>query len=153
MKDIKGHSGETFPVVLIVSAFNQAITDSLKKGALDRLLELNFKTEDITCIEVPGAVEIPLVAKIVASKNQHAAIIALGAVVRGETNHYDYVCQQVSEGCQRVMLDYTIPVVFAILTTENEAQAWDRLGGNHGHKGRDAVDCAVMMVSVQKQLA
>ncbi|MDI1352609.1 MAG: 6,7-dimethyl-8-ribityllumazine synthase, partial [bacterium] len=91
-------------------------------------------------------------AQLLAQKKEVEAIIALGAVIRGETTHYDYVCDQVSQGCQRVMLDYNIPVIFGVLTTENEAQALDRVGGLHGHKGRDAVDCAVMMHSIKKQL-
>lgn len=153
MKHIKGKVGTSFPIALIVSAFNQTITNALKQGAMERLLELNFHTEDITFIEVPGAVEIPFVAKLLAVKNEHAAIVALGAVIRGETSHYDYVCQQVSQGCQQVMLDYAIPVIFGILTTEDEAQAHERVGGKHGHKGRDAVDAAVLMVSVKEQIA
>lgn len=142
----------SFPIAVIVSTFNQPITQALKEGALDRLKELGFRPKDIILVEVPGAVEIPLVANLLAKKNQVQAIIALGAVVRGETSHYDYVCGQVSEGCQRVMLDHDIPVVFGILTTENEEQAWDRIGGKHGHKGRDAADCAVMMQSIKQQL-
>jgi len=155
MKEIKaaiGVENNTFPVAIIVSTFNEDITTALKEGALARLNELGFKTDLITLIEVPGAVEIPFVANLMAKKNRVQAIIALGAVIRGETTHYDYVCDQVSQGCQRVMLDHNLPVIFGVLTTENEAQAWDRLGGNHGHKGRDAVDCAVMMHSIQLQL-
>lgn len=78
--------------------------------------------------------------------------MALGAVIRGETSHYDYVCDQVSQGCQRVMLDYNIPVIFGVLTTENDEQALARVGGTHGHKGRDAIDCAVSMRSIKQQL-
>ncbi|MDP3269284.1 MAG: 6,7-dimethyl-8-ribityllumazine synthase [Legionella sp.] len=155
MKEIKANfsnSNTTFPIALVVSTFNQPITKALKDGTLQRLAELGFKSEDITLIEVPGAVEIPLVAKWVAKKKQADVIIALGAVVRGETTHYDYVCDQVSQGCQRVMLDHDLPVIFGILTTENEDQAWDRLGGNHGHKGRDAADCAVLMYSIKQQI-
>ena len=93
-----------------------------------------------------------MVAKLLAKKNLYGAIIALGAVIRGETSHYDYVCQQVSEGCQRVALEFDVPVVFGVLTTENQAQAWDRLGGRHGHKGIDAADCALSMYGTLKQL-
>ncbi|AHE66994.1 6,7-dimethyl-8-ribityllumazine synthase [Legionella oakridgensis ATCC 33761 = DSM 21215] len=103
-------------------------------------------------VEVPGAVEIPLVAQQLAKHKQGKVIIALGAVIRGETTHYDYVCQQVSHGCQQVALQQNIPVIFGVLTTENEAQAWDRLGGNHGHKGMDAADAAITMYSVLQQL-
>jgi 6,7-dimethyl-8-ribityllumazine synthase len=155
MKEIKASINElnkTFPIAVVVSKFNLEITNALKDGALNRLLELGFKTCDITLVEVPGAVEIPFVAQLLAKTNKVEAIITLGAVIRGETSHYDYVCDQVSQGCQRVMLDYNIPVIFGVLTTENEAQAWDRLGGTHGHKGRDSADCALMMHSIQQQI-
>jgi 6,7-dimethyl-8-ribityllumazine synthase len=155
MKEIKAtvsESKNTFPIALVVSNFNQEITNALKEGALLRLLELGFIIHEITLVEVPGAVEIPLAAQLLAKKNKVQAIIALGAVVRGETSHYDYVCDQVSQGCQRVMLDFDIPVIFGVLTTENEEQAWDRLGGMHGHKGRDAADCAVIMHAIKQQL-
>lgn len=154
MKQIKANTNNTsFPIAIIVSAFNQLITTALKDGALARLGELGFAASDITVIEVPGAVEIPFVANLLAKKSKVQAIITLGAVIRGETSHYDYVCEQASQGCQRVMLDHDIPVIFGVLTTENEAQAWDRIGGNHGHKGREAVDCAVMMQDIKKQIA
>ncbi len=155
MREIKAHLERvphSFPVALVVSLFNTDITQALKEGAIQRLFELGIHSDNITLIEVPGAVEIPFVANIIAHKKQAQAIIALGAVVRGETSHYDYVCQQVSEGCQRVMLDHHIPVIFGVLTTENDQQAWDRLGGVHGHKGREAADCAVMMHSIQQQI-
>lgn len=155
MKHIKGeiadHQG-SFPIAIVVSQFNEAITTALLDGALKRLKYYGFDANDITVVEVPGAVEIPLIAQKLADLNQHAAIIALGAVVRGETTHYDYVCQQVSNGCQQVALDCEIPVVFGVLTTENDEQAWDRLGGKQGHKGMDAVDCALSMVSILQQL-
>lgn len=155
MKHIKGEASSnlgSFPIALVVSLFNEKITQALLNGALERLNYYGFDSEDITVVEVPGAVEIPLIAQKLADKNQYAAIIALGAVVRGETTHYDYVCQQVSNGCQQVMLDCEIPVIFAVLTTENDDQAWDRLGGKHGHKGMDAVDSALSMVSILQQL-
>ncbi|CAM2785944.1 6,7-dimethyl-8-ribityllumazine synthase [Legionella worsleiensis] len=155
MKLIKAHYTELkspFPIAVVVSTFNEAITTAMKQGTLDRLAELGFKPNDITLVEVPGAVEIPLVAQLLAKTRQVHAIIALGAVIRGETTHYDYVCEQVSQGCQSVMLDYEIPVIFGVLTTENEEQAWDRLGGTHGHKGRDAADCAVEMYLLSQQL-
>jgi len=143
---------EPFPVAIIVSVFNRDITSELQKGAILRLAECGFDEHYITLVEVPGAVEIPLVAQRLAQKNKYGAVIALGAVIRGETSHYDYVCQQVSEGCQRVALEFEIPVIFGVLTTENEAQAWDRLGGKHGHKGVEAVDCALAMNAILKQL-
>lgn len=139
-------------LAIVVSQFNQSITEKLFSGAMERLGELGCTHEDIITIEVPGAVEIPLAAKRLAQKRRLDAIICLGAVIRGETSHYDYVCEQVSQGCQQVMLTHDIPVIFGVLTTENVSQALDRLGGNHGHKGRDAVDAAFQMMSVLKQI-
>ena len=143
---------ESFPIAIVVSQFNQDITHALLQGTLERLSDLGFDSDDITVVEVTGAIEIPLIVQKLADKHRYGAIIALGAVIRGETTHYDYVCQQVSEGCGHVALDCEVPVIFGVLTTENEAQAWDRLGGDHGHKGADSADCAVAMVSILQQL-
>ena len=151
IKAIQGSRAVSFPIAIIVSQFNADITQELLAGALDRLAAHGICQQDITVVEVPGAIEIPIIAKRFAKKNEHAAIIALGAVIRGDTTHYDYVCQQVSDGCQRVALAFEIPVIFGILTTENEAQAWERLGGSHGHKGADAADCALAMQSILQQ--
>jgi 6,7-dimethyl-8-ribityllumazine synthase len=142
----------TFSVVLVVSTFNEPITKALKEGALQRLAELGFQNRDVLVVEVPGAVEIPITAQRLAKTGQFEVIIALGAVIRGETSHYDYVCDLVSTGCQKVALEHDIPVIFGVLTTEDEAQAWDRLGGNHGHNGIKAVDAAVQMQKILAQI-
>ena len=133
-------------IAIVVSRFNEAITQKLFDGCIDRLglQEMTVSSDAITW--VPGVVEIPLIAQRYA-KAGYDAVICLGAVVRGETTHYDYVCQQVSYGCQRVALDHDVPVVFGVLTTENSAQAHDRLGGAHGHKGHDAADVALEMMA------
>jgi 6,7-dimethyl-8-ribityllumazine synthase len=144
---------EQFNIALVVSRFNDDITYRLYEGAIQRLRELDFPAENITVLWTPGAVELPLAAQRLASTDRYAAIICLGAVIRGETNHYDYVCQQVSYGCQKVALENDIPVIFGVLTTENEEQALERVGGQHGHKGWDAVDAALEMVSVLRQAA
>lgn len=132
-------------IAVITSRFNESVTTKLFEGCVQRLEELGVTLGDDDIRWVPGAVEIPLIAQRYAKKS-YDAIICLGAVVRGETTHYDYVCQQVSYGCQRVALDYDIPVIFGVLTTENGAQAFDRVGGAHGHKGRDAAEAAVEMI-------
>ncbi|WP_133129702.1 6,7-dimethyl-8-ribityllumazine synthase [Legionella yabuuchiae] len=155
MKLIKGEYLEhhaSFPIAIVVSRFNQDITQALLQGTLQRLRERGILESDTLVIEVPGAVEIPLITQRLAMKNEFKAIIALGAVIRGETTHYDYVCQQVSQGCQQVSLMHNVPVIFGVLTTENEEQAWDRLGGNHGHKGMDVADAAIEMNLVLDQL-
>ncbi len=135
-------------IAIVVSRFNTPITSRLLAGAKARLLQKGVDEKAITIIEVPGAVEIPLIAQKLAKKGGVDAIIALGAVIRGETSHYDYVCEQVSQGCQTVSLKYDIPVIFGILTTENKAQALARVGGDHGHKGRDAADAALEMIAL-----
>lgn len=155
MKSIHGLPNDmshSFPIAIVVSQYNRPITQELLQGAVKRLTACGIESDDMTVIEVPGAVEIPLIVQRLAKAKCHQAIIALGAVIRGETSHYDYVCEQVSQGCQQVALMYDLPVIFGILTTENEAQAWDRLGGKHGHKGVEAADCALAMVSILEQI-
>lgn len=143
--DLNKQANKSFPVAVIVSLFNKPITEELVKGNIAYLKQSGIEESDITLIEVPGAVEIPLVAQKLAEQKKHQVIIALGAVIRGETSHYDYVCSQVSEGCQEVSLKFNLPVIFGVLTTENEAQAWDRLGGRHGHNGVNAAKTAIAM--------
>lgn len=137
---------------IVVSQFNSEITSLLLSGALRRLEEAGVSKENITVIHVPGAVEIPLIAKRLAKQKKYAAIIALGCVIRGDTSHYDYVCSQVSEGCQRVMLDEEVPVIFGVLTTEDERQAHERVGGVHGHKGVDAAEAAMEMAALMRKI-
>lgn len=144
--------GTPFNIALIVSRYNQEITQKLYEGALQRLRELGVSEDQISVVWVPTATEIPLVAQRLAKLEYYEVIIALGSVIRGETDHYDYVCQQVSQGCQKVALDNNIPVIFGVLTTETEEQALERVGGSLGHKGRDAVDAAVEMVAVLRQI-
>ena len=134
-------------IAIVVSQFNQVITDGLLRGALSRLHELGVSAQHIIIMKVPGAVEIPLTAKLLARSKQYQAIICLGAVIRGETDHYDYVCQQVSYGCQQVMLEFDIPVIFGVLTTQTMQQAQDRIGGRMGHKGVEAADAAMDMLN------
>lgn len=141
-----------FNVAIVVSRFNEDITQQLCQGAVDRLHELEFNSEQITVVWVPGAVEIPLTAQILAKTHSYDVIIALGAVIQGETSHMQYVCDQVSQGCQQVMLTFDLPVIFGVLTTHTEEQALERVGGSHGHKGRDAADAAYEMVSIIKQI-
>lgn len=131
---------------IVVSQFNQPVMEKLLTGALARLAELDVKENQIKTVWVPGAVEIPLMAKRVAKTKRYDAIVCLGAVIRGETNHYDYVCQQVSLGCQQVALEYEIPIIFGVLTTQNKEQAFARAGGERGNKGTEAINAAMMMI-------
>jgi 6,7-dimethyl-8-ribityllumazine synthase len=139
-------------IAIIVSDFNSNITHELLNGAKTELLQAGLKENQIHVVHVPGAIEIPLIAKFLAKTKKYHAIIALGCVIRGETSHYDYVCQQVSEGCQKVMMKLEIPVIFGVLTTENEAQALARIGGAEGHKGKEAADAALKMVKLIETL-
>ncbi|MFM8269656.1 MAG: 6,7-dimethyl-8-ribityllumazine synthase [Pseudomonadota bacterium] len=142
----------TFPIALVVSRFNEEVTSKLLEGAYQRLKELGFDEGQITVVDVPGAVEIPVALQRLAELKDFDALIALGAVIRGETSHYDYVCNLVSEGCQQISLGFKLPVIFGVLTTENEEQAFDRCGGKRGHKGREAVDAACEMVALLREL-
>ena len=137
-------------IAIIVSRFNQEITQRLLQGAKERLSEVGLSHDQFPVTWVPGAIELPLAAQQFAKREEFGAIICLGAVIRGETDHYDYVCQQVSYGCQRVALDFDIPVIFGVLTTENEEQALARTGGAHGHKGREAADAAMEMIALMQ---
>lgn len=138
---------DRWKIGIVTSRFNSEITESLETGAFQRLIELGVSAEKIVRVRVPGAVEIPLTARLLID-SECDAVIALGAVIRGETSHYDYVCNAVERGCTQVMLETKKPVVFGVLTTENEEQARDRIGGAHGHKGRDAADVAVEMLNL-----
>ena len=141
-----------FNIAIVVSRFNEEITAKLEEGALERLRELGFSSDRITIATVPGAVEIPITAQRLAKSGRFEVIVCLGAVIYGETRHFDYVCDQVTQGCQRVALDHDLPVVFGVLTTDTLAQALERVGGKKGHAGRSAIDTAMEMVSVLSQI-
>lgn len=142
----------SFKIAIVASRFYYEIVETLCQGAIERLKELEFQDEQITIVWVPGVEEIPLVAKQLAKHDDYKAIICLGVVIRGETDIYDYVCQQASFGCQKVALEAEIPVIFGVLPTKNMELALARAGGKHGHKGRESVDCAYEMISVLQQL-
>jgi 6,7-dimethyl-8-ribityllumazine synthase len=142
-----------FPVAIIVGVFNRDITQALQNGTIAQLLKRGFTQQHIHVYEVPGAVEIPLIAKRLAMAGTVQSIITLGSVIRGETSHYDLVCNMASQGCMQVSLEYNLPVIFGVLTTENEEQAWDRLGGKHGHKGTELANAAISMHQLLNQLS
>lgn len=135
---------------IVVSRFNSEITARLLEGAKKACAEKKIK--QVVIFHVPGAVEIPLALQACAKLGIFHALIALGAVIRGETTHYDYVCEQVSAGCQQVMLEHHLPVIFGVLTTENDAQALARSGGDMGNKGAEAVEAACEMVSLMMSI-
>jgi 6,7-dimethyl-8-ribityllumazine synthase len=132
---------------LIVSRFNSRITDRLRKGAIEALKSAGTADAQIEMVEVPGAFEIPLAAKKMAEAKRAHALIAIGCVLRGETDHYNYVCSEVSRGLQLAQLDTGVPCIFCVLTCDTEQQALDRSGGAHGNKGHEAGIAAVEMAS------
>lgn len=136
-------------IAVVTSRFNEEITNKLEDGAFDYLEEIGA---DILSVRVPGAVEIPLTIKALFDTKKVDGIVALGAVIRGETSHYDYVCNSVERGCSELMLQYKKPVGFGVLTTENEAQALARAGGEHGNKGFEAAQVVVEMIGLLSEI-
>jgi len=138
--------GKKFAIV--VSRFNDFITEKLVGGAVDALTRSGTKTDDIDIIKVPGAFEIPLVALKLAAKKRHDAVICLGAVIRGATPHFDYVSAEVSKGVAAASMETGMPIIFGVLTTDNLEQAIERAGSKAGNKGWDAALAAVEMANL-----
>ncbi len=138
---------------IVAARFNEFITSKLLSGALDGLKRENVKEEDIEVAWVPGAFEIPLVASKMAGSGKYDAVICLGAVIRGSTSHYDYVCNEVSKGIAQVSLSAGIPVMFGVLTTDSIEQAIERAGTKAGNKGFDCAQGAIEMVNLLRSLA
>ena len=136
----------------MVARFNEFITSKLLGGAMDGLLRHDVKEQDIDVAWVPGAFEIPLIAKKMAKSGKYDAVICLGAVIRRATSHYDYVCNEVSKGVAAVGLESGIPVMFGIVTTENIEQAIERAGTKAGNKGYDCAMGALEMIDLMKQM-
>ncbi|MDJ0830035.1 MAG: 6,7-dimethyl-8-ribityllumazine synthase [Desulfobacterales bacterium] len=134
--------------VLVTSRFNDFITDKLTSGALDALTRSGAKAEDIDIVKVPGAFEIPLVAKKLAQSGRYHAIICLGAVIRGATPHFDYVSAEVSKGVAAVSLETDTPVIFGVITTDSIEQAIERAGTKSGNKGWHAALSAIEMANL-----
>ncbi len=133
---------------IVAARFNEFITSKLLAGALDGLKRHEVPDENIDVAWVPGAFEIPLIASKMAKTKKYDAIICLGAVIRGSTSHYDYVCSEVSKGIAHVSLTEGLPVLFGILTTENIEQAIERAGSKAGNKGFDCAVSAIEMVNL-----
>ena len=154
MKKIEGLLlGEGTKYCLVAGRFNEFITTKLIGGAADTLIRHGVKETNVEVIWVPGAFEIPLIAKKAAASGKYDAVICLGAVIRGNTTHYDLVASEVAKGIAHVSLETGVPVIFGILTCENIEQAIERAGTKAGNKGSDAGLAALEMVSVIKQMA
>jgi 6,7-dimethyl-8-ribityllumazine synthase len=145
-------SAEGYRFGLVVSRFNDFISSKLVEGAVDALKRHGATEEQLLMVKVPGAFEIPLVAKKLAESGKVDAVICLGAVIRGSTPHFDYVAAEVSKGIAVVALDTKVPVAFGVLTTDNLEQAIERAGTKSGNKGWDAALAAMEMVNLFKQL-
>lgn len=137
---------------IIVSRFNEFISSKLLSGAIDELTRHGVKEENITVVWSPGAFEIPVLAKKCAKSNSYNAIIALGAIIKGSTSHFDYVCAELSKGIASVSLETGVPVIFGVLTTDNIEQAIERAGTKAGNKGSDAAKSAIEMANLVKLL-
>lgn len=151
MKTIEGQlttNGEKFCIV--ISRFNEFIGSKLLSGAIDELRRHGVSEDNIDVIWVPGAFEIPIIAKKAAESGKYNAIITLGAVIKGSTSHYDYVCAEVSKGVAAVSLETCVPVIFGVLTTDNIEQAIERAGTKAGNKGSDAAKSAIEMANLVK---
>lgn len=153
MKTLEGKLlAEGLKIGIVVARFNEFITSKLLSGAEDTLLRHGANGDDITVAWVPGAFEIPLVAKKMAKSGKYDGIICLGAVIRGATSHYDYVCNEVSKGVALVNMETEVPTAFGVLTTENIEQAVERAGTKAGNKGSDAAMAVIEMANLTRQL-
>lgn len=144
--------GGSIKVAVVVARFNEFITSKLLGGALDTLARHGVKEEDIAVAWVPGAFEIPLIAGKLAQSGKYDAVIALGAVIRGSTSHYDLVCNEAAKGIAQVQMKTGVPVLFGIITTENIEQAIERAGSKAGNKGSECAESAIEMVNLIREI-
>lgn len=151
---MKEYSGQLiakgFKFAVVVSRFNEFITGRLLEGAIDAIVRSDGNKEDIDVIRVPGSFEIPLVVKRAALSKKYDAIICLGAVIRGETPHFDYVASEVTKGIALLNLEFTIPITYGIITADNTEQAIERAGNKMGNKGFEAARSAVELLNLFK---
>ena len=151
-KNLSQHSGKNIQDVsdknfaVIVSEWNDEVTESLYNGAVETLLSYGVKKDNIYRKNVPGAFELPLAAQWMAQKSEIDAIICLGCVIQGETRHFDFICEAVAQGLTTVGLKFSKPVIFGVLTPNTQQQALDRAGGKHGNKGDEAAITAIKML-------
>lgn len=153
MKTLEGKLvAEGAKVAIVASRFNEFITSKLIGGAVDGLKRHNVEDDDITLAWVPGAFEIPVIAKKFAESGKYDAVICVGAVIRGSTSHYDYVCAEVSKGIATVSMNTGVPVLFGVLTTDTIEQAIERAGTKAGNKGYDCALSAIEMINLIKNI-
>ena len=153
---MKIHEGQMnagdLKVAIVVARFNELITEKLQQGATDAWRRCGGDESALEIARVPGAFELPFAAKLLADTGKFAAIVCLGCVIRGATDHYDYVCGQTASGLMKAGLDSGIPVIFGVLTTDTLEQAFERAGSKAGNKGADAMLAAIEMANLQSQI-
>ena len=153
MKTLEGKlTAKNMKIAIVVARFNEFITSKLLSGCIDCLIRHEAADEDLTVAWVPGAFEIPMAAKKLAESGKYDAVICLGAVIRGATPHFDYVCAEASKGIAQVSMQTGVPVAFGVLTTENIQQAVERAGTKAGNKGVDCAMTATEMVNLFKEM-
>lgn len=145
-------NGSSLKFAIVTARFNDFITERLLSGAKDCLLRHQVSEENIDFVSVPGAFELPLTALALAKTGKYQAVICLGAVIRGETTHYDYVCNEAAKGIAAIGLQTGVPVIFGVVTTENTEQAISRAGGKSGNKGWDSAMTALEMANLLPQI-
>jgi 6,7-dimethyl-8-ribityllumazine synthase len=139
-------------IAIVASRFNSFIVDRLYDGAIKSLNSNGVANSSVTVVKVPGAFEIPVAVKNLLDKNEFDAVITLGAVIRGETPHFDYICNECSHGISKLAIDSGVPVIFGVLTVDNTEQAMDRAGDEESNKGYEAASAALEMIAVIKQI-
>lgn len=137
---------------IIVSAWNAEVTETMFRDAKEFLIRAGVLPCDLIRLDVPGSFELPLGAKFLINSRKVDAVICLGCIIQGETRHFDFICQAVSSGIMQLGLDYNIPVIFGVLTTETLQQAIDRSGGKQGNKGKEAALTAIQMASIKRNM-
>jgi 6,7-dimethyl-8-ribityllumazine synthase len=147
---VPGAAGMKFG--LVVAEWNYQITGALAQGAVDTLLKHGAKEENIIIKHVPGSFELTMGGQFFAEYTEVDAILLLGCVIQGETRHFDFICQGVTQGATQLNMNYNLPVIFGVLTTDTEQQALDRAGGKLGNKGDEAAITAIKMVALQKEM-
>ena len=153
MRTLEGNViGKELKIGIVAARFNEFIVSKLIGGAEDALVRHGVNTDDIDLAWVPGAFEIPVVAQKMAQSGKYDAVLCLGAVIKGSTSHYDYVCAEVSKGVAQVGLNTGVPTLFGVLTTDNIEQAIERAGTKAGNKGYDVACSAIEMVNLMKQI-
>ena len=138
-------------VAVVAARWNAPLVDELLAGCRRRLAEVALTGDRLTVLRVPGAFELPVAAKVLADTGRYAAVVCLGAVVRGDTPHFDFVAGEAARGCMSVAVATGVPVIFGVLTTNTEQQAWDRAGGHHGHAGERAAEAAMEMIATLRR--